>query len=179
MLSNEDIKSLAQKMCVPLVFCDFKTQLEDERLEYNKSYIINMEDEFDTNGERNGGTHWTCFQVNKYPNGKIQPIYFDSYGKGPPQAVEKFVGQKLPFSSKDIQSLMGDVCGYYCLAFLHFINHPDAPGRTGSLYSDCETFTDMFEDLEKSCDHKKNEFILKHFFQSTDPKKRKDIKAYA
>ena len=175
MLSDEDIRDLAKKMCIPLAFCDFKTALEDETLQYNKSYIINMEDEFDADGEKNGGTHWTCFQVMQYPNGRVEPIYFDSYGKGPPQAVEKFIGKKCPFSSKDIQSLMGDVCGWYCLAFLHWINHPDGPGRTGHLYSDCEGFTDLFDDLEKTNDHHKNVFTLKHFFQSSDPKKRNTL----
>ena len=80
-LSNIQIEDLAKKMKVPLVFCDFKSALEDTKLEYNKSYIINMEDEFDPEtGERNDGSHYTCFQVNKYPNGKKQGIYFDSFG---------------------------------------------------------------------------------------------------
>ena len=173
MLSDSDIRDLAGRMAIPLAFVDFKTELENDTLQYNKAYIINMEDEFDKDGERNGGTHWTCFQVMKYPNGKKEPIYFDSYGKPPPQAVEKFVGQKMPYNHKDIQSLMGSVCGYFCLAFLHWINHPDGPGRTGHLYTDCESFTDLFEDLEKSHDHLKNEYVLSHFFRSSDPEMRK------
>ena len=31
------------------------------------------------NGEENDGTHWTCMQVNKYPSGQIEPIFFDPY----------------------------------------------------------------------------------------------------
>jgi hypothetical protein len=38
------------------------------------------------NGEENDGTHWTCMQVNKYPSGQIEPIFFDPYG-APPSEV--------------------------------------------------------------------------------------------
>ena len=34
---------------------------------------------------------------------------------------------------------------------------------------------DMFDDLNKSCDFKKNEFILKHFFRAENPELRKEI----
>ena len=71
------------------------------------------------------------------------------------------VGFKLPYNTKDIQSLMNSVCGWYCLAFLHYINAYDK--RSKDLYTDCEDFTDLFDDLNKSCDHLKNENILKHF----------------
>jgi hypothetical protein len=33
----------------------------------------------------------------------------------------------------------------------------------------------LFDDLNKSKDHLKNEFILKHFFRSADPTLRKPI----
>jgi hypothetical protein len=33
----------------------------------------------------------------------------------------------------------------------------------------------MFDDLNKSVDFKKNEYILLHFFRSKDPKLRKEI----
>jgi hypothetical protein len=34
---------------------------------------------------------------------------------------------------------------------------------------------DLFDDLDTSMDFQKNEFILKHFFQSADPKERVPI----
>ena len=158
---------------MPLVFCGFKTELRTKRLQYNKAYIVNLEDEFDELGFKNEGTHYTCFQVNKYPNGKKQGVYFDSFGQPPPQIVDAFVGFKLPYNTKDVQSLMNSACGWYCLAFLHYINSYD--GRSKDLYTDCEDFTDMFDDLNKSCDHLKNEYILKHFFRSEDANKRKPV----
>jgi hypothetical protein len=172
-LTDTQIWDLAKRMDVPLVFCGFKTELEKEKLKYNKSYIINMEDEFDEDGQRNQGSHYTCFQVNKYPNGRKEGLYFDSFGMPPPQIVEDFCGMKMPYATKDIQSLMNSACGWYCLAFLHFINSSES--RTGDLYTDASIFTDMFDDLNKSCDHLKNEFLLKHFFRSKDPKKRTPV----
>lgn len=172
-LTDTEVWDLADKMDVPLVFCGFKTELENKKLQYNKSYIINMEDEFDEDGQRNSGSHYTCFQVNKYPNGKKEGLYFDSFGMPPPEIVEEFCGMKMPYATKNIQSLMNSACGWYCLALLHFIN--SWGGRTGDLYTDAGAFTEMFEDLDKSCDHLKNEFILKHFFRAKDPKKRTPV----
>jgi len=172
-LTDTQIWDLAKRMEVPLVFCGFKTELETEKLQYNKSYIINMEDEFDEDGERNNGSHYTCFQVNKYPNGKKEGLYFDSFGMPPPKIVEDFCGMKMPYATKDIQSLMNSACGWYCLAFLHYINSSEH--RSGDLYSDAGDFTDIFDDLSKSCDHLKNEFLLKHFFRSKDPAKRTPV----
>jgi hypothetical protein len=175
-LSDSDIFDLAKRMEIDLIFCDFKDNLKDHKLQYNKGYIINMEDEFDKKtGERNGGSHWTAFIVRKYPNGKKQPLYFDSYGQGPPEEVKDFIKiSNIPHNSKDIQSICAEVCGWYCLAFLHWIEKFES--QCGNIYECCEQFTDLFDDLEKSVDFKRNEFILKHFFRSKDPNIRVPIK---
>jgi hypothetical protein len=55
----------------------------------------------------------------------------------------------------------------------HFINASQY--RSNSLFHDVTTFMEMFDDLNKSIDFKKNEYILKHFFRSSDPSLRKDI----
>jgi hypothetical protein len=170
-LSNTEIEDLAKKMRVPLAFCDFKDLLKYEKLKHNQLYIINMEDEFDENGKPNKGSHWTCFQSNKYPTGKIENIYLDSMGIPAPLQVQHFLGEKeVPYSKKNIQSLLSDICGYYCLGFGHFINSFE--GRTGDLYTDTNHFLDLFDDLDKSMDFEKNEYILKHFFRSSNPKER-------
>jgi hypothetical protein len=177
MLSNFELEDLAKKMSVPLERVCFKDELDEEHLKFNRSYIVNMEDSVDENGKQNEGTHWTCFQVNKYPNGLIEPIYFDSYGVAPSVAVKKFVEKScnthLNFTTRDIQSLMGNACGFFCLAFLHFINH--FPHRSKELYRDTDTFLTLFDDLNVSCDWKRNEFILRLFFQSEDVSKRSDL----
>jgi len=170
-LTDIQMYDLARRMGVDLCFCSFKDNLEDETLQYNRSYVINLENKLDEDGEINTGSHYTCFQVNKNKDGKIQGVYFDSYGAPPPQIVDTFVGFKLPYQNKDVQSLMSSACGWYCLAFLHFIN--SSQFRSGDLYTDCAQFTDLFEDMNVSMEHKKNEYVLKHFFRSTDEEERK------
>ena len=176
MLDDTQLKSLCGKMGVPLEFVGFKDELP-KKLKYNRSYIINLDNSIDDEGEDNEGTHWTCLQVNQYPNGKIEPIFFDPYGVEPSQAIVKFVkdncGKYLPYNKRDIQSLMNNACGWYCCAYLHFINASQY--RCKDLYEDTETFLNMFDDLNHSTDFKKNEYILKHFFRSNDPKLRKEI----
>ena len=175
MLTNFQISDLAERMNVPLAFVGFKDQLKDGRLEYNKSYIINLDDEFDSEGKRNQGSHWTCFQINKI-NAKKQGIYMDSYGVKYPEIVKEFVGKDIPYNTKDIQSAMGNACGFFCLAFLHYINTYEK--RTRDLYADTEDFLELFVDLNTSVDWKQNEYVLKMFFQSSDPSKRKPIEVF-
>lgn len=177
MLTDIEIKDLAKRMDIPLEAVVFKDELSKlGALTYNQAYIINMENEFDDNGNPNDGSHWTCFQINIYPNGKTEGVYFDSFGQAPPKSVAEFCGQELPHSTKDIQSLMNSACGWYCLAFLHYIN--TFKHRTKDLYIDTENFLDMFYDLEKSCDWKHNEYVLKHFFQNRDPNLRTPISVH-
>ena len=176
-LSDSQIRELAKRMSIPLGDVCFKDELECP-LEFNKSYIINIEDSHDENGNENEGTHWTFLQCNKYPNDKIESIYFDSYGAPAPkhviECVEKTTGSKgLPHTTPDIQSLLNNACGYYCLALGHFIN--SSQYRSGDLYTDVNRFLEMFDDLNKNVDFKKNEYILKHFFRSSDENKRVPI----
>lgn len=173
MLTDDQIWELADRMNVPLTFCNFKDKLKNKKLKYNKSYIVNMEDSMSKDGKKNPGSHYVCFQINEYPNGKRESIYFDSFGMPQPDTITEYVGGIMPHNDIDIQSLMNSACGWYCLAFLHYINA--SPDRTGHLYTDAKRFINMFDDLEKEHNHLKNEFVLKHFFRSADPKLRKPI----
>ena len=176
-LTDTQITNLCKRMNIPLAEIVFKDEL-NAPLEYNKAYFVNLEDSKDEDGRENDGTHWTFLQLVKYPNGKIEKIFFDPYGAPPSENIKKAVNettktQGLPYTEKDIQSLMNNACGFYCLALGHFIN--SSKYRSGSLYDDVNDFMDMFDDLNKSCDFKKNEYILKHFFRSEDPTLRKEI----
>ena len=182
-LTDAQIRELCDKMKIPLAIKDgivFKDELP-KKLEYNKCYFINLEDEYSAEGTLNSGSHWTCFQIAKYKNGKIAPIYFDAYGMPAPEIIKdrmmKFTKQKIPFNTKDIQSLMANSCGWYCCAYLHYINN--FSHRTGDIYLDTEQFLDYFEDLNKSTNFLKNEYILKQFFQSEDPALRRKITTIA
>jgi len=174
-LSDSQIFQLAKRMRIPLKEVLFKDELGS--VDFNKSYIINLEDSTDEQGNPNDGTHWCFLQVNKYPNNKIEGIWFDPYGQPPPECIKKVVKKcanvSLPHTKKDVQSLLNNACGWYCLALGHFINASQF--RCGELYDDVAQFLDMFDDLNHSCDFKKNEYILKHFFRSEDPSLRKEI----
>jgi len=182
MLTNTQIRDLSKRMSIPLANIIFKNDLP-RKFEFNKSYFINLDDEYNTDGTLNQGSHWTCLQVNKYPNDLVEAIFFDPYGIGAPEEVKKVfnktigtIGRQFPHNTKDVQSLMSNACGWYCLAFLHYINA--FPKRTKNLYDDTDTFLSFFDDLNKQVDFKKNEYILKQFFQSADPKLRKEIDVY-
>jgi len=176
-LTDVQIRNLAQKMQFKLADCCFKDELETP-LHYNESYIINLEDSVDKDGQPNDGTHWCFLQCIKYPNGKTESIYMDPYGAPPPESVKEAVKittgkQGLPHTTADIQSLMNNACGFYCLALGHWLNASQL--RTGDLYEDVGTFIEMFDDLSTQVDFKKNEYILKQFFRSADPSIRKEI----
>jgi hypothetical protein len=176
-LSDSQIKDLCVKMRIPFGDCCFKDELPEE-LEFNKGYFINLEDSVDQDGKPAYGTHWTFVECIKYPTGETNAIYFDPYGVSPPENVKRVVKntikkEGLPYTKKDIQSLMNNACGFYCLAFAHYIN--SSIFRTGNIFHDVECFMELFEDLNTSTDFKKNEYILKMFFRSEDPKLRKEI----
>ena len=173
MLTNIQLEDLCERMDIPLERICFKDQLKDQKLVYNRSYIINMEDAMSEEGDRNEGSHWVALQVNQTKNGATFPMYMDSYGSPPATDVTEFVGKFVPYNTKDIQSMMADFCGWACCAFLYYIN--TYPDRTKNLHVDSAHFLEMFDDLNTSCDFKKNEYILKLFFQSTDEENRKPI----
>lgn len=176
MLTDTQINDLSQKMNIPLEGCFFKDELPS-KLNVNKVYIINMEDSVDDDGNQNQGTHWTMAYIRETPNGKLQPIYFDPYGVSPPENVKNIIKKQTklncPYTHKDIQSLMNNACGFYCLACAHYIC--SYKHRTNDLYEDIDDFLDMFDDLNTSVDWKKNEYMLKHFFLSEDPNTRKPV----
>ena len=125
-LTDTQITNLCKRMNIPLAEIVFKDEL-NAPLEYNKAYFVNLEDSKDEDGRENDGTHWTFLQLVKYPNGKIEKIFFDPYGAPPSENIKKAVKettktQGLPYTEKDIQSLMNNACGFYCLALGHFIN---------------------------------------------------------
>jgi hypothetical protein len=171
MLNNVQVKDLASRMGLKLEGVYFKSELKDMKMKPNMCYIINLEDEYDEDGEPNEGSHYTCFQYNKYPKKDCRDeyVYFDSYGIAPPDEVLEFCGvSQMPHSIIDIQSLMCNACGWFALAFLYYINvfH----GRSMDLYRDAETFTSLFNDLNKTNDFKYNEWLLKQFFKSPNSK---------
>jgi len=179
MLTDTQLKVLSKKMGFDLEGIVFKDELP-KKVKCNTGYIVNLEDEFDDDGSPNVGTHWTALYIKHFKHNGVdtyEPIFMDPYGAPPSECIKKCVentcGKKLPYTTKDIQSLMNNACGWYCCAFLHWINV--FPHRSKDLYDDVNAFMDLFDDLNTSIDFKKNEYILKMFFQSADKSKRNEI----
>ena len=169
MLTNSQVEMLAPKMGIPLEFCGFKDLLP-KKIKPNKYYMVNLEDGEGDDGELNKGSHWVGFQCRTSNNGHKGCVYFDSYGKGPPKVITKLIKENFGltpwYPTKDVQSLVNEACGWYQLAWAHFVN--DKRFATNSLKKDTEEFLAPFEDLNHSLDYHKNEWILKHFFLSKD-----------
>lgn len=182
MLTDIQLEILCEKMNIPLEGIFFKSDLPN-KFKFNKSYIINLDDEYNDDGTLNYGSHYCCLQINKNNNNEIQNIYFDSTNCPPPEIVKKIFLKTIKdydikqtninYCKKNIQSVMADCCGWFCCAFLHYINAYE--NRTNNLYNDTEDFLNLFDDLDKSIDWKKNEYILKLFFQPKEKELRKDV----
>ena len=171
-LTNFQLIELAKKMGTPLERVCFKDELKDEPLKYNRGYIVNLENSVNEMGKDNDGSHYVAFYVKRSVNGKIEPIAFDSYGVAPTQEIMDYIngGKATPYNKVDIQSICGEMCGWFCLAFLYYIS--SYPKRCHSLYNDADHFCDLFEDLNKSSDWKYNEYVLKCFFRSSNKAER-------
>jgi len=171
MLTNFEITDLAKRMNVPLEFVDYKDNLKYEKIKFNKTYIINLQDEDD----EGSGTHWTGFQVNKNKKtNEIMPLYFDPIGSPPPEIVKSIIKKQfnkyLNYTTKNIQSIMSNVCGWYVLAWSHFINDPRF--SVNNIYEDTGAFLAIFKDLDETDEWKHNELLLKQFFLAKDKSKR-------
>lgn len=172
-LSDKQLHILAKRMHFQIAGCFWKDELQPADLKQGTNYIINLESEFDEDGQPNSGSHWTCLCISKL-QGKVFPMYFDSFGQPPPQhlvnIVNKRFKKRINFCEKNIQSMVTGVCGYYVAAYLHFITA--FPQKTGDILTDSALFLDLFNDLNEVSDYRKNEFILRLFYQSGDGKLR-------
>ena len=111
-ITDNDLKILSKRMRIKLIDVVSKDTLKG-LTPRDGSYIINLQDNKDGNG-----THWCCC----YLSGR-SAMYYDSFGKIMPPDVLKFLRRKcnhIVYSMDQIQDLMSDACGYYCLAVLHF-----------------------------------------------------------
>lgn len=167
MLSNFDVINLVEKMNIPnFKGCFYKDQLN--KVEPNSSYIINLNSELDEDGKISKGSHWVCLVTNDMK----QSIYFDSYGEKYPTEIKNLLKSnqyKIGHTSKNIQSLMSNLCGFFCLAFIYYLSV--SKHRTHNIFNDASIFLDLFEDLDKVNDVYKNEFILSLFFTDKTSKK--------
>jgi hypothetical protein len=166
MLSNYDLEELVIKMGIKnFKGCFYKDTLKT--IEASTSYIINLNSEFNEKNERNAGSHWVALMTDDLQ----KAIYFDSYGEKEPNEIKNLLKSnqyKIAHTTKNIQSLMSNLCGYFCLGFIYFLTV--SKHRTKNIINDASIFLDLFEDLDITNDIYKNEFILSLFF--TDKKSK-------
>ena len=142
MLSNHDIDVLVEKLNIPnFKGCYYKDKLT--KIQPNSSHIINLNSELNEKGDRNTGFHWCCLVTNDMK----QCIYFDSYGEREPVEIRNLLKCKqysIGHTSKNIQSLMSNLCGFFCLSFIYFLSI--SKFRTKNLIHDASIYLDLFED---------------------------------
>jgi hypothetical protein len=144
MLSNHDIDELVKKIAIPnFKGCFYKDTLK--KIEPSSSYIINLNSEFSEKNERNAGSHWVALLTDDLH----KTIYFDSYGDKESNEIKNLLKSnqyKIAHTSKNIQSLMSNLCGYFCLGFTYFLTV--SKHRTKNIINDASIFLGLFEDLD-------------------------------
>ena len=89
-------------------------------IENHESGIVNYEN------SNQGGSHWIAYD--NHPDSKYV-YYFCSYGLPPTIQLEKYLkssGKLILFNDTQLQPYGSNLCGYYCIMFIHFIeSHHD------------------------------------------------------
>ena len=151
LLSNFDIIDICKFLDLPLVGVFMKDQLpKNKPIGY---YVINMESSTDGNG----GSHWVCLC-----NIPDRRYYYDSFGNGPPQLVEKFIkGDNFYISSTRLQYENSTFCGWYCIAIMYFTYYFTPKGK-----SNIKTRIEAFNRYYNSKNYKGNYDKMTKFFDS-------------
>jgi hypothetical protein len=108
-LSDMDIKYILKAQKIKLNGVYMKDELPSKLK--NGFYVINLQSSNDGNG-----THWTAF----YYSSK-HSFYFDPFGFLAPIEIEQNLKSYL-YNDKQIQNLKSTACGYYCIAFIIFMD---------------------------------------------------------
>ena len=148
MLTNFDLEKIAKNYDVKLIGIYSKNELDNLQIE-NGNYIINLDDDI--------GSHWTALNINKNKG-----IYFDSFGCVPPQNVISFVKQKpnikFGYNNFIIQDSESEKCGFYCIAFLLFLNR----SKNKDIYKATNDFIELFKDNTLENDEILKKYLLKN-----------------
>ena len=107
----------------------------------------------------NGQSHWTALHRN---NGDY--YYFDSFATVPPQMIEDMIADNLDqknhgffrYNTKNIQGLNSSSCGYYCVAFLKWMQNAK------QKFKAFDDFVNLFSDK-----YDQNEVILNELLRTS------------
>ena len=115
LLSNFDINDICKYLELPLIGVIMKDKLPNSKNAPIGYYVINME----SSSDGGSGSHWVCLC-----NIPDRRFYYDSFGNGPPQLVEKFMkGNKYFINSTRLQYENSEFCGWYCIAIMYYTNY--------------------------------------------------------
>lgn len=107
-LTNTDIKNILDHYKIKLNAIDQKDKIVLNKPGY---YIINIQ-----SSKEGSGTHWTALIYNPEKS-----YFFDAYGFPPPDDIELLLPE-YEYNMFDIQNINSSSCGFYCIAFLKFMN---------------------------------------------------------
>ena len=116
-LTNSDIYSICIKLKLKLNGIYMKDELKAPLAQGN--YIINLQ-----NHDENG-SHWTCFIKDKN-----NIYYYDSFGVVMPQNqydIFRNESENIYYNTSDDQCIDSTSCGWWCIAFLYFMNTTKGP----------------------------------------------------
>lgn len=124
-LSNFDLIDISKRYNLHLIGVYSKDELPLLENRNSGAYIINLQDDKDSENNDLGGTHWTCFIVNE---AKRKVIYFDSFGIIFPRQVKEFCkGLDLEYNKQQIQHIDSKECGWFCISFIQFVETSKKP----------------------------------------------------
>jgi len=164
-LSNHSIFDIAQFYNLKLIDVVQKDLLKNTPQVNNGFYIINNQSSTEGNG-----THWVALYLSKNLS-----FFFDSYGAPPPEDVveyvKKFNSKHLYFNNFIIQNLNSDNCGYFCIAFILFVQNKSNKDYSNVL-NIINEFINYFDENTK-----RNDRILEALFRMFEKNKsNKEIK---
>jgi hypothetical protein len=146
LLSNYDLMELADKYKLNVN----NVLLQEEFIHIKPKdggYIVLINDGTGATG------HWTAFILRN----KVC-LYFDSFAVVPSMPIIRFLRKgnyKINCNNNDIQNYKSVTCGFYCLAFLHFMKHTKYP-----LHLAMSQFTSLFKN-----DTRDNDGILQAYIK--------------
>jgi hypothetical protein len=159
MLTNYDLIDAGIKYDIPIVGIYNKNKLPNTHDIREGGYIVNLENDVDEFGKSLNGSHWVGFYVEKDKRGKLDVVYYDSFGAGPPIAVQNFLRPLSPYAYNNdvIQNINSSVCGYYVLHFIWFMSRNK---KLGNLDKRFKIFLNLFKK-----DPEKNLSFLKRYMK--------------
>jgi hypothetical protein len=178
-LTNKDIERVNKKLNLNIRNVIFKSQLDSNlsNLDITKSnrnnfiYIVNLDDEYNTNGMRNNGTHYVVLFIKRHFSNTIHNykiLYFDPFGIKCPEIVKKMCNKYFkgcPFynTTQMIQPISSQNCGWYCIFCIYYVQYRSS---YSSIYKAITEFINLFKDLNTNRDEQHNKNVLEHWIKS-------------